>query len=703
MAPRVPDEILLEILTPVLRVSDARFSDASASFVTNGESVSAILLVCKAWLRVSTPLLYNIVILRSTGQAQRLHAVLNGNPGLGKFIKKLRVEGGFGVSMHGILKSTPNITDLFISLSIRASDSVSGLVLGLPLINPRRLVLGDGQNKNKQMKVLMEKLESVAMEWNNLKSLVFPHPSGGRQVFFMNLARAPSVTEVSFPFDIQCGIFPSLSEAVRMPSIQTVEIRSENSLAMAKKVLSDPDIDISPYQSNLRFVGDWDDEGSPPPPPVNLAFTPFASSPSAVTDPIWARVLLFAMSPDPSPPQTVVRGAKVVDTLATLRRAHPGRQKERDMNRDRLNYLLVSKTFHRVGLPYLYQWPVLNCNNPQRLCFKFAANPSLGIHLRELHSQLDSVTITPAMSLFFTCTDHLTRLGLGHAIEMDWGVFCALAITAGSSLVELAVTVVPPKYTVGVEAPHAAVFCLFTALCKLTWDSQTLLIPSSPDASGGLPALEYLDLAARCISNVIPALVSMELPNIHHVIFQFDQHTPQTSAESHAFLRKHGNKIGQLEIYLPDFAHTLSLCPQLHTLDIHFGHPAVRYSSFYMPPDDDRRGDQTYSLAEYLQTFNHEGHNALQKITFRKLGRKAGAEEADWTTIFNTLETLPFTGFLALWELQIMQSIWPETNEHAIKKSTWVKRAERMLAYGIHLTDSEGVRWRPRLKYSTRK
>ncbi|KAJ7273939.1 hypothetical protein C8J57DRAFT_1314068 [Mycena rebaudengoi] len=60
MEQHLPDEILSEILTPSLSVSDTDFSDTSldspfASY--SGHSASAFLLVSKSWLRVSTPLL----------------------------------------------------------------------------------------------------------------------------------------------------------------------------------------------------------------------------------------------------------------------------------------------------------------------------------------------------------------------------------------------------------------------------------------------------------------------------------------------------------------------------------------------------------------------------------------------------------------------------------------------------------------------
>ncbi|KAJ6596196.1 hypothetical protein DFH09DRAFT_1272735 [Mycena vulgaris] len=95
---------------------------------------SATLLICKAWLRIATPLLYH-VIFRSRVQARALQAALRGNPDLGRFIRMLRLEGGFGPAMHHILKETPNVMDIVISLQIYASDLTAGVV---PNINPTR-------------------------------------------------------------------------------------------------------------------------------------------------------------------------------------------------------------------------------------------------------------------------------------------------------------------------------------------------------------------------------------------------------------------------------------------------------------------------------------------------------------------------------------------------------------------------------------
>ncbi|KAJ7430446.1 hypothetical protein B0H11DRAFT_1610683, partial [Mycena galericulata] len=142
MADRIPYEIISEILSPLLKHSDDVFSDTSEKpLLSHGYSSSTYLLVCKSWLDVSTPLLYNVVILRTTSQAEALGKVLQTHPEIGLFIRKLRVEGGFGRIMHAILKCAPNITDLFLSLLIWGKDDSTGLCAGLPLINPQRIIL----------------------------------------------------------------------------------------------------------------------------------------------------------------------------------------------------------------------------------------------------------------------------------------------------------------------------------------------------------------------------------------------------------------------------------------------------------------------------------------------------------------------------------------------------------------------------------
>ncbi|KAJ7606203.1 hypothetical protein FB45DRAFT_878708 [Roridomyces roridus] len=104
----IPDEILQEIFTPVLSVPEETFSSHRRGYVPSealDAPSSSILLVCKTWLRIATPLLYEVAIISSSsrGQAQALKLALRSNPELGRLIKKIRVEGGYGTSMHTIL------------------------------------------------------------------------------------------------------------------------------------------------------------------------------------------------------------------------------------------------------------------------------------------------------------------------------------------------------------------------------------------------------------------------------------------------------------------------------------------------------------------------------------------------------------------------------------------------------------------------
>ncbi|KAJ7051348.1 hypothetical protein C8F01DRAFT_1091551 [Mycena amicta] len=176
MANNAPDEILTEILRPLLKHSDAAFSDTSEKplLAVHGFEVSSYLLVNKAWLRASTPLLYSVVILRTTAQAVAVERVLKRYPDIGNYILKLRVEGGFGTAMHTILRCATRLRELFISLVISASDNVKGLCSGLPLVNPHSVYLYDrnyhrnGFAKNKKVDELLQTVISLIPKWNNL-------------------------------------------------------------------------------------------------------------------------------------------------------------------------------------------------------------------------------------------------------------------------------------------------------------------------------------------------------------------------------------------------------------------------------------------------------------------------------------------------------------------------------------------------------
>jgi hypothetical protein len=174
MASELPDEMLHEILLPIFSVSDDKFAstEEQSLFSSVFQSSSEMLLVCKRWLRVAYPIFYRTAVIRSSGQAQALADTLKADKDLGKYIKKLRLEGGYGAAIHTILTLAPNITDLYLSLVIWSDDSVSGLCRSLAAINPSRVILYDVPSETAKFNAkacqLARKLCECISCWSNL-------------------------------------------------------------------------------------------------------------------------------------------------------------------------------------------------------------------------------------------------------------------------------------------------------------------------------------------------------------------------------------------------------------------------------------------------------------------------------------------------------------------------------------------------------
>ncbi|TDL29982.1 hypothetical protein BD410DRAFT_48915 [Rickenella mellea] len=176
MAQNLPDEVLKEILSLSTHIPDEEFSfnDDPNPFGQNPRHFSLLLLVCKRWLRVATPLLYGVVVIRSTAQAQSLADAVQANKSFGSFIKKMRLEGGFGQSPRTFLSLAPNISDLFITLDIWTNDSVSGLCSALQQIEPCRLIISQRHSiKNAKARKLRDALYAAVAHWKHLDTVEY--------------------------------------------------------------------------------------------------------------------------------------------------------------------------------------------------------------------------------------------------------------------------------------------------------------------------------------------------------------------------------------------------------------------------------------------------------------------------------------------------------------------------------------------------
>ncbi|KAJ6552156.1 hypothetical protein B0H10DRAFT_1968495 [Mycena sp. CBHHK59/15] len=663
MEDSLPDEILSEILTPVLKVPEKLFSAISKTspFASFSESTSAVLLVCKAWLRVSTPLLYNVVIIRSKAQALALDAALRKNKDLGRFIKQLRVEGGFGTAMHNILKCAPNVADIFLSLHLHGSDNPSGLVLGLPLINPKRLILFDDPRnlyKNKYVVQLTSALMECAQKWKRLTTIVFPYEDvmhTRREDLVLALCSSPMLETVSFPsLSKRDSIPPHLPAIAKNTSIRGIEVRSVAEYAdpfFMAQLSTDARLKElmrwteTRYKSSAFVREERKTTAEIPMPELkDPFFIPMASAPESVTDIVWARVLFFAMIAEPTPLL-------------------------------RLNLLQeYAHNKKRLALPYLYGYPLFADRYRTRgFSEKLAADPSLGTHVLNIvtrkglaFSKLGDTSLLPILSR----TPRLVRLIAEGPIPMAWVAFVALATTAGASLLEFTGYHISATNT---DNCSIAVFQHFRALRFLRWSSD-IRFPVDADEvpAMGLPALQVLELDS-CL--ILPVLSQMELPNLRSLVFRCN------TTDYVPFLRKHGGKIGELTVRNPanEQVTFFELCLRTSKLTIHLGGKIGVHEPCLVP------FNLTFPLT----------HLALTKLIIHKHPHRLKAdEEADWEQFFSSLNP---SHFLALCEIHVPSCKWP-TTERAILQSFWPRWAERLLKYDIKLTDEAGTHWRPRLK-----
>ncbi|KAJ7057670.1 hypothetical protein C8F01DRAFT_320468 [Mycena amicta] len=527
----LPDELISEILAPALKVADEVFSDTSevSPFAAYSESTSAYLVVCKSWLRVATPLLYNVVILRSKGQATALARALSKNKELGRFIKKLRLEGGYGPAMHTILQCSPNITDLYLTLVIWSPDTTDGLCKGLSLVSPTKLILRDAMRKgpkNKSVAALVEAIVKAIRKWDKLTALDWPYYDEPRAATFTAAFAKERrlATLVVRDWRAAQNLYDELVPTCQITSVQVKGSQSDFGLGMI--YLSNP------LKSAMSYIGRQASTPLQPPTPaididippsLNPFYTPMSGASDEVQDSVWSRILSFAM--------TVADTPKVGWSLGSSRK---------------LPLLLVSKSFCRLGLPYFYTH----------------------IHLIGYRSNLD----VP----FGAALKHRPRVE-SLRVKYDgisYRTLCELAECAGSSLRVLDIAVVG-----SIEAVSGAVFGHLTALRQLTWRSDISFKNSGPNDTGStedphadsLPRLEWLRVTSAN-KTFFTLLSSMRLPalrSFQSLVPLFGEPVDYTT-----FLQANGCKLTEMEINSVDYGVSvvkrgiLDLCPNLTELTI---------------------------------------------------------------------------------------------------------------------------------------
>ncbi|KAK7044829.1 F-box domain-containing protein [Favolaschia claudopus] len=560
----LPDEIISEILTPALRVSDDAFStmyrigQTDSPFMNFSESSSAYLVVCKNWLRVATPLLYNVVALRSKAQAQALAATLTANPELGRFIKKLRVEGGYAISMHKVLKFSPNITDIYISLDIHSPDNATGLCRGLPLLDPIRVILDLGpsshysvsQNGQKLLATLVECL----LKWKRLVVFQMPNQlSAGYMTSIsigdsLKLAPALNTLVIWDPQGYLSTIPMYMRKVSANPNLKRIQILPDSKYSVRKALYDEMKAD-----SKLKFLLYVEDESlvlSTDGAEAGVAYYPAKlKADPAQEDVIWSCILSFALSS--SQQGFHIRNSSLPSRIAPL---------------------LTCKMFARLGVPELFTDLTLHNTNFPSIISQFKRQPSLGHRVQSLYFDYDCdaahlrslIAYTPALRVLHASP---------HFAALSWPAFIKLSQLVGPSLRSMhgLCVAVGPK-----NANSSQVFSSFLELRELDWNSKTAF-DSAPESvpHNAFSLLVTLTVGA-CHNSFYDTLASMNLPSLETAIFN-SAHIDGGAK----YFQTHGAKLRKLKLY-EQYTQDSSLdiwrtCPSLIELTIFCDnqHPAA--------------------------------------------------------------------------------------------------------------------------------
>ncbi|KAF7331554.1 hypothetical protein MKEN_00034600 [Mycena kentingensis (nom. inval.)] len=724
MSPNLPDEIVAEFLAPALKISETDFADTSLTspFATFGESTSALLVVCKSWLRVATPLLYNTVVIRSRAQAVALQKALQGNAELGPFVKKLRVEGGFGAPMRGILQHATKITDLLLFVCVWSNDATAGLCAGLGCINPTRLIIHDPDEPpiNKQSRELVQKIADCVQTWTNLKIVETPYPietlqnPGRSRLLYTGILASPSLEEFrgQTPYSNDDNIAMDVLQALaRCPNMKRIVLSDylpddSESAELAKLIQADEKLK---GMVDLRIPGDWDTSSkqllyTKPP---HEDFIPFSGVPDAIQDQIWGRVLFFAMS------------------IPEIDDFHAGdiyhRTADDEMNADYLlpsdnfYFILVCKRWKTVGIRHLYRHIKLSEPGNIPLLAASLQHPT-NAHLN-LAAEIHSISIGqdgvfddyPSYDLHFGDEDQQPFEGCENAL-VALEVVLRLAVNL-QALDNGGVLLYPPAGPIEEEIPVVGwnvfesipktlqtlcsvrfgaaasprsplVLESFSNLRALEWFCMTefCMPPGKQWAKDALPRLECLSVV-KWHPLFLATLADAELPSLRRVYFLVDMSAPQNST-ARAFLAKHHTKLTQLRVNVADRGDpcVLELCTELPLLIYGNGDPTV---------DDD---DEMARLEQpTLSVFRPKpAHSKLEKLI---LCLPISADKE----VKNILRCISLHYLPALKTIQISNECWP-TNEREISKSKIIPSVEALLRDGVTTLDGHGVPWRARLK-----
>ncbi|EJD42348.1 hypothetical protein AURDEDRAFT_115120 [Auricularia subglabra TFB-10046 SS5] len=640
MADKLADETLHQVLALVFDVPDDEFADVSGAssspFACRQHSTSDALLVCKRWMRVGTPLLYDTVVLRSVAQSQSLAKALSKNPGFVPYLKKLRIEGGFGASVGRILNAAIALSDLHLSLDLNSKDSVASMCDALPAVNPTRLILTGQRRPSTNVIKTMKSIQTASLSWSKLTTLVmatrvFVWPLAEMIIQIRNISTA-HVRGDLYDFELHHvdGMLSTWPQRTVHLDTADVPHHMERVLFLLQK-----------YPGRLVVSCNGIPVSTTPREDV-IAGPPMRQVSSQVQRKIW----------------TLVFGHILGETCERAYNFRTrGSEKVLVMNETALRYMLVSRLFLDVCVELaatrvqISSWAQLDA-----FALLLQDRPHLQSRVQSLYLFVLPRTGTLAFLPSLTGLRYLNCHCISSHVD-------ALIPTL-ENLVELDITfeMTAEDFPTSLSFPMLRMLA-FTVPC----DSSE----APPRLEYHLPRLEELTVSAQCPLWVVDEFSQIELPQLR-VLNIFHTDTPALGN----FLRAHGAACVTVATLTQNFELVLLSCPNMHTV--------VLLSGLPLPP---------------IQALDH-GHPALKTLQLSSINpdvpnKRSRKQLSDMGT--NFFDRLSKDAFPVLKDVVAPRLMWP-TIPRNIPGNQVVKWAELLHAKGFKLVDSSGQGWRPRLK-----
>ncbi|KAH6909307.1 hypothetical protein BKA70DRAFT_1562155 [Coprinopsis sp. MPI-PUGE-AT-0042] len=736
---QLPDEIIKEILAPALYVSDEAFSSTCAKsnpFANYELSTSTILVVCKSWLRVATPMLYETVVLRSKAQAQALASALKQNEQLGRFIRKLRVEGGYGTFVYEVLRRSSSLTDLWLSTGLWSNESIAGYLKGFQLVNPRRLIVVDSDGKTSAIrKKIYEALaEAVRHPWTSLISFesydtvyasdrvapLLDSLLGASRLKYLclhrdlftaevKLATIPSLKQIRYITKVAKPPFEGLQEPPSYRDQLQSFMRSNREL-YDKVVYERPPEDDSKSPLAVIFPNSGQNnktqgrtEEAIIPAPMNPNWRPLSQLSDQSRKRILVDILRYAMS-------LSSLGTSMITTSAG----------KKTLQHFRAGLRLVSREYNELATPFLFEAPMLV--KTQGLA-QLVSSPnvryikSLWLDYRNHDHQREVLTAALIQSCenLALVSEVRYRPALERALNVQhestttpylWSQFqpairlpsttiVALSKTCARTLqhlhlnVDLADDVDEDHITELMQALGQLQELRSLAmtgtsraerLCDLKDKAQVSRFRFQPDA---FPHLERLATGRGSLLHTvsISALCRVKLPALRWLLIDGVASKVYLDPLMRTFLEVHGRKLTSLQS-----------SARIGTLFAHCSNVKNWHARCSGSIDSALPGYDFDSLAASKLKPNPCVEYALDTITISEPSFIFGVPEAE--ALLNT----DLSRLTKLTTVHITHLEWPKS-QRDIDKSLWVKLAEAMVEkWNVKLKDGEGKAWVPRLK-----